>query len=143
MLARKWHGVNVIASSGDERVNGLSIGDFGISVGPSAVYLSTHDGITVINEPASASASVTHHVALVVDASSYNLFIDGVSASSASVSAHADLKGFHLIDARALSGILDEVRVSNIARAHFEWLSLEVRSARAGFMTIGQAQTLH
>jgi hypothetical protein len=81
-------------------------------------------------------------VALVVTPSSFALYIDGQSNAKGAASAHSDLKGFHLMDARALTGVLDEVRVSNVARSA-DWVALEWRSARPGFMSVGEAQTLH
>ena len=139
IMIYKWHGQTVTAALGNERVNGLSLGNFAITVDQKNVDISASGTITTLQLPKSAPA---HHIALVVTNTTYQAFVDGQSVATGTTESFGDLHGFNLIDGRALNGVLDEVRISNVARSA-DWLAFEERSMKSDFMEVtGKVMTL-
>lgn len=139
MLVRKWQGATPDITSSRERVGGVGIGDFAIGVQPSAIYASTNSGVDFVFDGAARAA--THHVALVVQGTNATFYVDGLGKFVLPVAGHGDMTGLSLADAFAVNGVIDEVRLSAVARAPAV-LALQVASARNDFIGVGALERL-
>ncbi len=139
MFVRRWPGSTPTVVASPERAGGIGLGDFAVGVQPGAVYASTNVATDFAFTPSARLAA--RHIALVVRGTTAAVYVDGQPTLSLTVAAHGTFTGFSLADAFAVNGVVDEVRLSRVARSQ-EQLAFHVTSARADFISLGAAETL-
>ena len=139
MFVRRWQGSTPLVVASRERAGGLGLGDFAVGVQPNAVYATTNADSDFVF--ASSGPLAPSHAALVVQGNEARLYVDGQLALTLAAQSHGTVGGFSLADAFAVNGVVDEVRLSRVARSQAK-LAFQVVSARSDFVALGAPETL-
>ncbi|HSI03784.1 MAG TPA: DUF2341 domain-containing protein [Myxococcota bacterium] len=136
---RRWQGTTPVAAESRERAGGVGLGDFAIGVQPNAIYATTNAVSDFVF--ASSGPLAPRHVAMVVQGTTATIYVGGDFAFSLTAASHGELSGLSLADAFAVNGVVDEVRLSRVARSQAQ-LAFQVTSARSDFVSLGAPETL-